>query len=67
MPPFWVLCSRSVVLQCSVTNWSDVVSLGKSSMAALERLCQQTEVLLSEISEQGGAGAFINMDHDFLR
>jgi hypothetical protein len=44
-----------------------VVSLGKSSAAALERLCQQTEVLLSEISEHGGPGAFINMDHDFLR
>lgn len=44
-----------------------VVSLGKSSAAALERLCQQTEVLLGEISEHGGAGAFVNMNHDFLR
>ncbi|MCJ1245890.1 Ran-binding protein 9 [Trapelia coarctata] len=48
-------------------NAAILVSLGKSSVAALERLCQQTEVLLGEISEQGGAGAFINMDHDFLR
>ena len=44
-----------------------VVSLGKSSSAAIERLCQQTEVLVSEISEEGGAGAFINIDHDFLQ
>ncbi|PYI05708.1 hypothetical protein BO78DRAFT_317423 [Aspergillus sclerotiicarbonarius CBS 121057] len=36
------------------------VSLGKSSSAALERLYQQTEVLVNEISEEGGAGAFIN-------
>ncbi|PLB49597.1 hypothetical protein P170DRAFT_447237 [Aspergillus steynii IBT 23096] len=37
------------------------VSLGKSSSAALERLYQQTEVLITEISEEGGAGAFINV------
>lgn len=43
-----------------------VVSLGKSSSAALERLYQQTEVLVNEISEEGGAGAFINVRNDFL-
>ncbi|OOF91022.1 hypothetical protein ASPCADRAFT_400441 [Aspergillus carbonarius ITEM 5010] len=41
-------------------NSAILVSLGKSSSAALERLYQQTEVLVSEISEEGGAGAFIN-------
>ncbi|KAL4901794.1 hypothetical protein BDW74DRAFT_169979 [Aspergillus multicolor] len=41
-------------------NSAILVSLGKSSSAALERLYQQTEVLVNEISEEGGAGAFIN-------
>ncbi|KAL8797024.1 MAG: hypothetical protein Q9195_000795 [Heterodermia aff. obscurata] len=44
-----------------------VVSLGKSSSAAVERLIQQTEVLVEEISDEGGAGAFINVRNDFLR
>jgi len=42
------------------------VSLGKSSSAALERLYKQTEVLVNEISDEGGAGAFINVRKDFL-
>lgn len=43
-----------------------IVSLGKSSSAALEKLYQQTEVLVNEISEDGGAGAFINVRNDFV-
>ncbi|KAL4784520.1 hypothetical protein BJX76DRAFT_347759 [Aspergillus varians] len=43
-------------------NSAILVSLGKSSSAALERLYQQTEVLVNEISEGGGAGAFINTE-----
>lgn len=50
---------RTVRLTCTV-------SLGKSSSAALERLYQQTEALVNEISEDGGAGAFINVRNDFL-
>ncbi|KAH0550885.1 hypothetical protein GP486_007751 [Trichoglossum hirsutum] len=42
------------------------VSLGKPSSAALERLCQQTEVLVNDIGEDGGVGAFINIGHEFL-
>lgn len=42
------------------------VSLGKSSAAALEKLYQQTEVLINEISEDGGPGAFINIRDDVL-
>lgn len=42
------------------------VSLGKSSSAAIERLVQQTEVLISDVSEEGGAGALINVGNDFL-
>lgn len=42
------------------------VSLGKASSAALERVYQQTEALLNEISEEGGAGAFINVRSDVL-
>ncbi|KAJ5096306.1 SPla/RYanodine receptor SPRY [Penicillium alfredii] len=47
-------------------NSAILVSLGKSSAAALERLYQQTEVLVNEISEDGGAGAFINVRNDIL-
>ncbi|KAF7713869.1 Uncharacterized protein PECH_000796 [Penicillium ucsense] len=47
-------------------NSAILVSLGKSSSAALERLYQQTEALVNEISEDGGAGAFINVRHDIL-
>jgi len=43
------------------------VSLGKSSSAAVELLVQQTEVLISDISEEGGVGALINVGNDFLR
>lgn len=43
-----------------------LVSLGRSSFAAIERLCQQTEVLINEISDEGGAAAFINIRNDFL-
>lgn len=42
------------------------VSLGKSSTAALEILYSQTEVLVNELSEDGGTGAFINIRSDFM-
>ncbi|MCJ1350302.1 MAG: hypothetical protein MMC33_000283 [Icmadophila ericetorum] len=48
-------------------NSAILVSLGKSPSAAIERLVQQTEVLVAEISEEGGAGAFVNVHNDFLR
>ncbi|KAL1958827.1 hypothetical protein VTO42DRAFT_3664 [Malbranchea cinnamomea] len=47
-------------------NSAILVSLGKSSSAALERLFQQTEVLINEISEDGGAGALVNVRADYL-
>jgi len=43
------------------------VSLGKSASAALERMVQQTEVMLQELGDNGGHGAFINLRTDFLR
>ncbi|KAI9805794.1 MAG: hypothetical protein M1825_000408 [Sarcosagium campestre] len=48
-------------------NSAILVSQGKSSAAALEHLYQQTEVLVHDISEDGGPGAFINVSHDYLR
>lgn len=42
------------------------VSLGKSSTAALETLLAQTEVLVNELSEDGGVGAFLNIRNDFV-
>jgi len=43
-----------------------IVSLGKSSSAALEQLYQQTTVLLEDLRETGGPGAFVNID-DFTK
>ncbi|KAK1750591.1 hypothetical protein QBC47DRAFT_406951 [Echria macrotheca] len=37
-------------------------SLGKSSRAALETLCAQTEVLLDDLRKDGGDGPFVSMD-----
>ncbi|KAF2180409.1 Ran-binding protein-like protein [Zopfia rhizophila CBS 207.26] len=48
-------------------NSAILVSLGKSSSAALERLCQQTEALINVLGEDGGPGAFINVRRDFLQ
>jgi len=43
-------------------NSAILVSLGKSSCAALERLIQQTTVLIDDLREGGGLGAFVNVD-----
>ncbi|CAI6339776.1 unnamed protein product [Periconia digitata] len=48
-------------------NSAILVSLGKSSSAVLERLVQQTEALVNELTEQGGPGAFVNVRKDFLQ
>ncbi|PSN71764.1 ran-binding protein [Corynespora cassiicola Philippines] len=47
-------------------NSAILVSLGKSSSAALERLVQQTEALVNELADDGGPGAFVNVRRDFL-
>ncbi|KAK6338655.1 hypothetical protein TWF696_009466 [Orbilia brochopaga] len=46
-------------------NSAILVSLGKSSRAPLERLVQQTTVLLRELGEEGGSAAFINL-HNWI-
>ena len=48
-------------------NSAILVSLGKSSSAALERLYKQSEALVSELGNSGGAGAFVNIREDVLR
>lgn len=48
-------------------NSAILVSLGKSSSAALERLVQQTEALVTELADDGGPGAFVNVRRDFLQ
>ncbi|KAF8474242.1 concanavalin A-like lectin/glucanase domain-containing protein [Kalaharituber pfeilii] len=48
-------------------NSAILVSLGKSSVAPLERLVQQTTALIQELSEDGGPGAFVNLHSDFLK
>ncbi|KAF2100879.1 SPRY-domain-containing protein, partial [Rhizodiscina lignyota] len=42
-------------------NGAILVSLGKASSSGLERLVQQTEVLVEELSGDGGVGAFVNV------
>ncbi|KAA8564967.1 hypothetical protein EYC84_010736 [Monilinia fructicola] len=47
-------------------NSAILLSLGKSSSAALEQVYQQTTVLLEDLRENGGPGAFVNID-DYIR
>jgi hypothetical protein len=56
-------------LEKSFSIWTNnqIVSLGKSSSAALERLVQQTEALVTELANDGGPGSFINVRRDFLQ
>lgn len=54
-------------LEAKIIDRSFIVSLGKSSVAALERLVQQSTVLIHEISEDGGPGAFVNLRNDYLK
>ncbi|TVY48508.1 Uncharacterized protein LOCC1_G001221 [Lachnellula occidentalis] len=43
-------------------NSAILSSLGKSSSTALEQLYQQTSVLLDDLRDGGGPGAFVNID-----
>ncbi|APA16084.1 hypothetical protein sscle_16g108540 [Sclerotinia sclerotiorum 1980 UF-70] len=47
-------------------NSAILLSLGKSSSAALEKVYQQTTILLEDLRESGGPGAFVNID-DYTR
>ena len=63
---------RSINVQQSLTSanvyLSHAVSLGKSSNAVLERLCQQSEVLVGDLAHSGYDGAaLLNIKHDYLR
>ena len=52
----------------SLTKSDVVVSLGKPSSAALEKLCADTEALLDQTAaKSGSAAAFVNTRWDFLR
>ncbi|KAF2668493.1 SPRY-domain-containing protein [Microthyrium microscopicum] len=48
-------------------NSAILVSQGKASSSALEKLVQQTEVMLADLGDDGGPGAFLNLRSDFLR
>lgn len=43
------------------------VSLGKSSAAAIERLTQQAETLIADLSREGGPASFIHVRNDYVR
>ncbi|KAI9695146.1 MAG: hypothetical protein M1820_008852 [Bogoriella megaspora] len=47
-------------------NGAILVSLGKNSSSALERLYKQSEALLRELGSNGGSGAFVNIKEDIL-
>lgn len=51
-----MLCRRCIVLTALLS-----VSLGKSSRSALENLYAQTSVLLDDLRQEGGPGAFVNL------
>ncbi|KAF1985679.1 SPRY-domain-containing protein [Aulographum hederae CBS 113979] len=61
-----VLGTRARIPIAEEVGGAILVSMGKSSSAALEKLCQQTEVLVNELAEDGGAGAFVNVGRDYL-
>ena len=42
------------------------VGLGKASASAIERLVQQSEVLVSDLSTNGGSAALINVRKDYM-
>lgn len=42
------------------------VGLGKASGSAIERLVQQSEVLVSDLSTNGGSAALINVRKDYM-
>ncbi|KAG9724087.1 hypothetical protein KCU73_g13521, partial [Aureobasidium melanogenum] len=48
-------------------NSAILVSLGKPSSAALEKVVAQAEVLVDMLSSEGGAGAFVNVRRDCLQ
>jgi Ran-binding protein 9/10 len=45
-----------------VTNAPNLGSLGKSSRAALENVYAQTAVLLEDLRQDGGDGAFVTIE-----
>jgi Ran-binding protein 9/10 len=61
-----ILGTFSFLIRKKAANKDLTVSLGRSSSAALERLYQQTEALIDEISQDGGPGAFVNLQSNFL-
>ena len=52
----------STTLIIILNNLASIVSLGKSSRAALETLYAQTSVLLDDLRQDGGDGAFVTVN-----
>ncbi|KAK9455338.1 concanavalin A-like lectin/glucanase domain-containing protein [Dipodascopsis uninucleata] len=65
-PMAYLLSEEGRVAVAEELNSAILVSLGKSSVAPLERLIQHTTILMRELAEQGGQSAFVNVRHDFL-
>lgn len=43
------------------------MSQNKPASAVLERLVQQTEVMLAELGDDGGPGAFLDLKEDYIK
>ncbi|KAF4983314.1 hypothetical protein FZEAL_1252 [Fusarium zealandicum] len=57
-----LLDRRGRVAVAEELNSAILLSLGKSSRAALEKLYAQTSVLLEDLRQDGGEGAFVSVD-----
>ncbi|KAM0552484.1 hypothetical protein ACHAPJ_007812 [Fusarium lateritium] len=57
-----LLDRRGRVAVAEELNSAILLSLGKSSRAALEKLYAQTDVLLEDLRQDGGEGAFVSVD-----
>ncbi|KAM0420815.1 hypothetical protein ACHAPT_011345 [Fusarium lateritium] len=57
-----LLDRRGRVAVAEELNSAILLSLGKSSRAALEKLYAQTSVLLDDLRQDGGEGAFVSID-----
>ena len=63
----WLMHTDGRATVAEELNGAILVSLGKSSAAALERIIQQSVVFGELLAEDGGVGAFINVRGDYLK
>ncbi|KAI5300193.1 hypothetical protein KEM56_002659, partial [Ascosphaera pollenicola] len=65
-PNGWLLDERHLTLLADQVSAACLKAKGGGQFAALERLWQQTEVMLQDSQSYGGLGSVINLREDFL-